>query len=90
MSRQLHAAIMSELLTAEGLDDIRSKAADSWDKHGCVSLHWVPKSQAQAQKIWTLLRAIVKSCQHATDVERVNNAQCRLTSFAGRKGWIIA
>jgi hypothetical protein len=90
MSKQLHSAIMHELITAEGLDDIRIKAADSFDRHGCISLHWIPKDEKARQTMLAVLDIVARRCQRKNDLARVQHAQVRLLRLAQRKGGEIS
>jgi hypothetical protein len=87
MSRRLSFAVIEELLKATERTEIHLKAFDSWNKHGVISLHWIPRSQEEAIKLGWVLRQVRALDLDASDLKRLELASKRVARFAERRGW---
>ena len=87
MSRRLSFAVIEELLKSAERTEIHLKAFDSWNKHGVISLHWMPQSQTEAIKLSQILRQVRSLDLDLADLNRIDAASKRLVRFAERRGW---
>jgi hypothetical protein len=87
MSRRLSFAVIEELLKSTKKTEIHLKAFDSWNRCGCISLHWIPQSQEEAIKLSWVLRQVRSLDLDASDLKRLELASKRVACFAERRGW---